>query len=232
MSSLFRAPGMVLPLLVGFWHASLFVGWGEEELDLEPVQRWLAAQQKVEALEVRFQQERKLRTLRKPLLTEGTFWFAQPDRFRWELGIPARTVALLTAEGEFIVADFRKKTFERTRKEEIQVKQGSFSSYFELAFPRDWEAFQSQFAILSLTENDEGGEEELALEVRPRERKPGVEGITFYLTRDGQSRGFAFTLEDGSKLGTRFLEITEKKRLPEETWMVELGELTEVESLR
>ena len=73
------------------------------------VVEWLNAQKEVRAVEASFSQERKLRTLRRVLKSEGKLWFIAPDRFRWEVGDPAKMVALQSGDGKVTVIEPRKK---------------------------------------------------------------------------------------------------------------------------
>ena len=58
------------------------------------VTAWLTAQSKVVTWQAEFQQTRRLPTLTQPLTTTGRVWFRAPNEFRWELGTPARNIAV------------------------------------------------------------------------------------------------------------------------------------------
>ena len=73
---------------------------------------WLAAQARLKTWSAEFVQTRTLRALRTPIKTPGRLWFAAPDRFRWELGQPPRTIALRSRE-ELLVIYPRLKRAER-----------------------------------------------------------------------------------------------------------------------
>src|SRR5947208_1264401 len=55
---------------------------------------WLAAQTNVHSWTAEFTQTRKLKALAQPLVTTGHVWFVEPNRFRWEIGQPAQTIAV------------------------------------------------------------------------------------------------------------------------------------------
>ena len=59
-------------------------------------------------------QTRTLKALTEPLTASGRVWFAAPDRFRWELGDPPKTIALRVSD-EMIVIYPRLKRVERYR---------------------------------------------------------------------------------------------------------------------
>jgi outer membrane lipoprotein-sorting protein len=61
------------------------------------VERWIASQAGVRTWSAQLTQTRKLKTLKQPLVSTGRVWFAAPQRFRWELGDPAQTIAVRRA---------------------------------------------------------------------------------------------------------------------------------------
>src|SRR5690348_7331180 len=59
------------------------------------VSAWAAAQTNVHSWSADFLQTRTLKSLTQPLpAQEGHVWFAAPNRFHWELGHPAQTIAV------------------------------------------------------------------------------------------------------------------------------------------
>lgn len=76
------------------------------------VDRWLEAQGSLKTWSAEFTQTRSLKALKEPLQTPGRLWFAAPDRFRWELGVPAQTIALRDGD-ELLVVYPRLKRVER-----------------------------------------------------------------------------------------------------------------------
>jgi outer membrane lipoprotein-sorting protein len=55
---------------------------------------WLAAQTNVHTWSADVVQIRSLKTFTQPVTNHGRVWFAAPDRFRWEIGSPATTIAV------------------------------------------------------------------------------------------------------------------------------------------
>src|SRR5207253_1472077 len=55
---------------------------------------WLSAQTNIQTWSADFAQTRTLKSLTQPLMGTGRVWFAAPNRFRWELGNPAQTIAV------------------------------------------------------------------------------------------------------------------------------------------
>ena len=56
--------------------------------------QWIAAQANLRTWSADVVETRALKTLSQPLVSAGKVWVAIPDRFRWELGQPAQTIAL------------------------------------------------------------------------------------------------------------------------------------------
>src|ERR1035438_6582913 len=56
--------------------------------------QWLSAQTNLHTWTADCIQTRSLPVLSQPLVSTGQVWVAVPDRFRWQLGQPAQTIAL------------------------------------------------------------------------------------------------------------------------------------------
>ena len=56
--------------------------------------RWISAQTNLHTWTADCTQTRSLKVLSQPLVAKGKVWVVVPDRFRWELGQPAQTIAL------------------------------------------------------------------------------------------------------------------------------------------
>lgn len=55
---------------------------------------WIAAQQHMGDIKVKFKLTRTLVTMKDPIINDGQFWRLADGRFRWEVGAPASTVLL------------------------------------------------------------------------------------------------------------------------------------------
>src|SRR5258708_14957684 len=55
---------------------------------------WLKAQTNMQTWSADFTQTRAFKSMSQPLTATGHVWFEAPSRFRWELGKPARTIAV------------------------------------------------------------------------------------------------------------------------------------------
>jgi outer membrane lipoprotein-sorting protein len=115
---------------------------------------WLAAQTNLHTWTADFTQTRTLKALTQPLVATGHIWFATPNRFRWELGSPAKTIALRNADDMFVI-------YPRLKRAEKYPLGGSTSgewrdmlSLLDAGFPRDRADFDSRFQVLSVTETN------------------------------------------------------------------------------
>jgi len=123
---------------------------------------WLAAQTNLQTWTADFTQTRIFRTLKQPLVATGHVWFATPNRFRWELGSPAQTIALRQADQMFVIYPLLKRAerYPLTGTESGQWRD--MLSLLEAGFPRNRADLASRFRILSLAETN--GAWQLALQ--------------------------------------------------------------------
>src|SRR5689334_19884203 len=115
------------------------------------VASWLAAQTNIQTWSADFVQTRTLKSLTQPLTASGHVWFAAPNRFRWELGNPAQTIAV-RAPTEMLVIYPRLKRVERFPLTGEQT--GPWRDALELletGFPRSEAEMTSRLKILSQT---------------------------------------------------------------------------------
>jgi outer membrane lipoprotein-sorting protein len=115
---------------------------------------WFAAQASLKTWSASFTQTRSLKTLTQPLVATGQIWFAVPNQFRWELGNPARTIALRQGDNMYIVYP-RLKRAERYQMGSSAPKEWRDAmSLLDAGFPRGRAAFEAQFKIQSITETN------------------------------------------------------------------------------
>ena len=67
-----------------------------------PVTAWLASQTNIQTWAADFVQTRTFKALTEPLTATGHVWFAEPNKFHWELGKPPQTIAV-RARDEMLV---------------------------------------------------------------------------------------------------------------------------------
>ncbi|MEM1297226.1 MAG: outer membrane lipoprotein carrier protein LolA [Verrucomicrobiota bacterium] len=195
-------------------------GASAESINLDPLKNWIANQGEIESLICDFTQERKLRTLKKPLVADGQFWFKGPDQFRWELGKPARSVAIHSGD-VLTVLDVPKKKAEVTDTSGEEDERARFAAYFDLSFPRRWDTFTENFEVLAL--NRVGDEWHAHVSPKSRKAMRGIKTMTFYIgVAEDNLLGFALSVKDGSTISTRFRDIKENASVPDSAFQISL----------
>jgi len=110
---------------------------------------WLAKQPDIQTWSADFIQTRALKSLTQPLTATGHVWFAAPNRFRWELGKPARTIAVRAADEMLVIYPMLKRVerFPLTGNATGQWRDAL--ALLETGFPRSQAELESRFNILS-----------------------------------------------------------------------------------
>lgn len=105
---------------------------------------WLKRQPSITSLDSTFTQERKLPSLKNPTSTPGRLSFAKPDKFRWQLGEPAETLAV--SDGATLtLIETADKTARQISSDSPQAARFSLLSGKAFQSP---EAFQEAFEII------------------------------------------------------------------------------------
>ncbi len=189
------------------------VDGGAGEVDVAPLKRWVEEQESIESLSCSFTQEKKLRTLQKPLVASGRLYFRAPEEFRWELGEPARTIMVHRGETVTMI-DVKNKRAQVLRLDaEGGGGGGAASGFIDLGFPRSWEAFEKAFGVRSLT--SEGGWMTAELLPRNPALAKGVSTVTFVIAEATQKlHRLALDLRDRSTITTTFDAVVRNGELP------------------
>lgn len=156
MTLLIECKCTVRRILAGLISVSLLAtaspAWSSDDVRLA---EWLEHQVKVETWSADVEQTRKLRALVKPLIATGRVVFAQPKRFRWQLGDPPRTLAIGTQDG-LTVAYPRLKQVERYRySDAISPSLRQVLDLLEVGFPSSADAFNERYALVEAQIDDE-----------------------------------------------------------------------------
>lgn len=115
---------------------------------------WFAAQKGLHTWSADFVQTRALKTLTQPLVANGHISFAMPNEFRWELGQPAKTIALRQGDEMFVVYPRLKRAERYPLGAGTPTEWRDTMSLLSAGFPHDRKEFEAQFQILSLTETN------------------------------------------------------------------------------
>ena len=134
-------------LLLLFIPFSLCAGPKEQIVD-----DWIHMQSTIHTWTADFKQIRELKALTQPLTATGKIWFSAPDRFRWEVMLPAPTIATRTQDDLLIL-------FPRLKRAEkyslASLRQGQWKDLLNLldtGFPRSSADFEKQFHVRDVVE--------------------------------------------------------------------------------
>lgn len=140
-------------LLVVF--LGLFLGENVSAADTNAVlDGWFAAQQKVQSWSADFTQTRSLKTLTQPLVAAGHVDFALPGNFRWEIGRPARTIAVGDGSSMFVIYPLLKRAEHYPLGAGAPKQWRDMLSLLQAGFPHSRKEFEAQFQVRSLTETN------------------------------------------------------------------------------
>lgn len=131
--------------------------------ELNPVvASWLAAQTNIQTWSADLVQIRTFKSLTQPLPpVKGHVWFAAPNRFRWELGSPAQTIAVRSPDALLVIYP----RFKRVERFPLNGQQtGPWKealALLEAGFPRSAGQLENQYNILDQSVQDSVGRVEL-----------------------------------------------------------------------
>ncbi len=115
---------------------------------------WFVAQEKLQSWSADFVQTRTLKTLTRPLVANGHVDFAMPDQFRWQIGQPARTIALGGGDTMFVVYPLLKRAERYPLGPNTPKQWRDMMSLLQAGFPRNRQEFTVQFQVRSLVETN------------------------------------------------------------------------------
>jgi hypothetical protein len=161
--------------------------------------RWFAAQAELESWSADFTQTRTLKALKEPLKSDGRVWFRAPNRFRWELGDPAQTIAVREA-ATMVVLYPRLKRGERYPLGEGAAGQWRDAlTLLETGFPRSREAMERRFKTVELIQREQDAE--LVLQPRSGRARKLIDEVRLVFGREDLAmRATELRFADGSTL--------------------------------
>jgi outer membrane lipoprotein-sorting protein len=167
------------------------------------VAAWLAAQTNIQSWSADFLQTRSLKSLAQPLTATGHVWFQAPNRFRWELGHPAQTIAV-RARDELEIVYPRLKRVERYPLTGAQTGPWRDAlALLEAGFPRSAAELEAQYNILSQTVQESTGTLVLQPKSAAARRMMPQLNIQFD-TKNFSLRATELQFADGSRMRTDF----------------------------
>jgi outer membrane lipoprotein carrier protein len=192
---------------IGAWRLvllwSLVLGiWNFRACAAEPipvVAAWLNAQANIHTWSADFTQTRTLKSLSQPLTATGHLWFSEPNRIRWELGHPARNIAIIGSQ-EMLLVYPRLKRAERYPLAGGQTGQwGDVMKLLQAGFSRSRADLEAEYNILD--QQVMGDVCEVTLQPKSAAARKMMPQIKIgFSTKDFTLRSSELEFADGSKL--------------------------------
>jgi outer membrane lipoprotein carrier protein len=197
----------------------------EQTLDLSPLKSWLASQRSVRSVSADFTQIRSFKTLKSPLTIKGHVWIETPNRFRWQLGEPPKTIIIGNRGETLILHPSKHRAEKRSLSAPGAAPHGD--PFGMMGFPggHSFEEFQKQMSILSL--RTEGSL--CHLEMLPRDAQ-AIQALSCinldFDTTTGEWRSFEIVTKEGSSIRTEFSRVELNSKLPQGLFEYDLNGFT------
>ncbi len=188
-----------------------------------PLRAWLAAQTNLHTWTATVTQTRTLKTLTQPLVATGQVWFAAPNRFRWEIGSPAQTIAVRQPEQMLVIYPRLKRAEKYPLGNAHPGPWKDTLALLEAGFPRSRAELEDRFRVVSQTTSNEVCE----LTLQPRSaaaRRLMPELKIFFATTDFTLRATELQFADGSRMRNDFTAARINPRLEESLFAPELAD--------
>lgn len=171
---------------------------------------WLERQATITSLDATFTQERKLPSLKQPVLTPGRISFAKPGKFRWQLGEPMQTLAV--SDGEtLILIEESEKSARRIAADSPQAAR--FSLLSGKAFESK-ESFHQSFDVIESRVTD--GIHQYTLKPKDRRMRSHVPWVFVDVDpAKKELRVLELEMQDKSRVRTLFSNAKFNNKLPE-----------------
>jgi outer membrane lipoprotein-sorting protein len=183
--------------------ALFFAASASAGVEVEWLDRWITAQANLQTWSADLIQTRSLKALTQPLVSTGKVWVAMPDRFRWELGQPAQTIALRQPDRLIIIYP----RLRRAEKYPLNAQQpGPWRdalALLEASFPRNRADLESRFRLLSVVQTNSV----VCLALQPKSasaRRFMTEIQVSFRTNDFSPAATELRFSDGSSMRSDF----------------------------
>jgi outer membrane lipoprotein-sorting protein len=179
------------------------------------LQQWFAAQTNLLTWSADLTQTRRLKTLTQPLIATGHVWFATPNKFRWEIGSPAQTIAVRSGDEMQVIYPRLKRVEKYPLTSDKMGQWKDTLGLLEAGFPRTESEMERQFRIVSLTASNDVSN--LALEPRSAAARKMLPRITVsFSTNDFMLRATELQFGDGSVMRNDFRNGQTNPKIDEE----------------
>jgi len=116
--------------------------------------QWIAAQTNFLTWSADVVETRTLKTLSQPLVSTGKVWVAMPNRFRWELGQPAQTIALRQQDQLLLIYPRLKRVEKYPLNDKQPGPWREALALLDASFPRNRADLESHFRLLSVIQTN------------------------------------------------------------------------------
>jgi len=183
----------------------------QAQTDQEFLGQWLTAQEHLTSWSAELVQTRHLPSLTRPLTAPGRVWFTAPDRFRWELGQPAQSIAVRSGN-DLLLLSPRLKRGERYPLGRVEAgPMKNALALLDTGFPRDAAEFRKRFELLSVNRTNAL----LEFRVRPRAASARnlMPGLTLWVaTNSWNLTATELQFTDGSRMRNDFTNALNNPR--------------------
>jgi outer membrane lipoprotein carrier protein len=194
--------------------------------------RWVSAQTNIQTWCADATQTRSLKVLSQPLVATGKVWVAVPDRFRWELGQPAQTIALRLPDQLLLIYPRLKRAEKYPLNDQQPGPWKEALALLEASFPRSRAELESRFRVLSVVETNALAQ--ITLQPKSAAARKFMTGIQLSLhTNDFSLAATEMTFSDGSSMRNDFTNAVLNQPLDPKLFEFRLPpDMTVVEPLR
>jgi outer membrane lipoprotein-sorting protein len=179
--------------------------------DRAVLDKWIASQAKIETLSADFTQTRKLLSVKNPLSSSGHLWFRKPDAFRWELGSPAKRIALRNGTNVILAEPPRKRATKSTLTD--AASSAGVRDLLDAPIAMSKKEFDSRFDVVSLDSDGQAVRAKLSLRDAQAARYVSSVILNFDLTTN-HLLSFEMVFRDGSSFRNDFTKVRINDKLP------------------
>ncbi len=168
--------------------------------------RWFSVQTNLQSWSADFTQTRSLKVLTQPLVSTGKVWVA-PDRFRFEMGEPAQTIALRQPEQLLIIYPRLKRAEKYPLSSAPPGPIKDALALLDASLPRDRAAMESRFRLVSAVQTN--SLLHLMLQPKSASARKFIGDIQLdFRTNDFSIAATEMKFSDGSSLRNDFTNVT------------------------
>jgi outer membrane lipoprotein carrier protein len=176
------------------------------EPDRAPLEAWIAAQRDTQRLAIEFRQERILKGLTKPLVSQGRLWLDRRGLMRWQIGDPPRMIAVYKDESVSVIRPGARRVETRTLGSDSDQQGEMERAFLKSGLPTSAADFDQYFKFISTTR--EGDIARLRVSPKDSRAAAALQWIELRIDAAGaQLAGYDVAFRDGSQIRTRFTSV-------------------------